>query len=171
MGSPLGDRSLTLLAGALVLAACSHLTKYTVQEVPIESYQAPAPTPILGEDAGPAVPEVVATTGTTGTSASAGTHTSAAVAPAAPGGAAGAPGAAPVAIVPDDPDEPGDPKLQAATKLLKSGKHADLLAARKLLGASVFTGTGSADQARLLRLVCSKLGDKPCVARCAQYIK
>jgi hypothetical protein len=101
-------------------------------------------------------------------SASAPTTTRTSSAAASTGGASSGP---PVAIVPDDPNEPGDQKLQAATKLIKTGKHADLLAARKLLGTSVFAGTGTSDQARLLRLVCSKLGDKPCVARCAQFIK
>jgi hypothetical protein len=165
MGSRAGAPLLaTFLATSLLASACGHLTKYKVEEVPISSFAAtgPSPTvsaepavvpPIIDMGSGPATPPPPAVSG--------------AVAASPPAG----PAPQPVAGGDDVVGDPSDPKIQAASKLLKTGKRNDLMMARKLLAASVFAGTGTADQARLLRLVCSKLGDKGCVGRCGIYIK
>jgi hypothetical protein len=165
MRSVEGDLSRVLLiVAAAVTAACSgHLTKLPVQEVPIESVQAP-PTPLVDESA-PAAEEPG---GAGATSAGSATATTGAAA------SSRGPVALPaVASATDDSAgaNEGDPKIAAAMKLMKTGKKTDLFAARRLLSATVLVGAGTPDQARLLRLICSKLNDKTCVAKCAAYIR
>jgi hypothetical protein len=166
VGAPL---LVTLLTGAVLVTACGHITKYKIEEVPISSFSATAPAgPVAATDpsASVAVPPIIdmgpggAATPPAGSGATA----------SAPAAAAGAPPQA-IAGGDDVPGDQSDPKIAAATKLLKSGKRTDLAAARKLLSATVFAGTGTPDQARLLRLVCSKLGDKACVVRCTSFIR
>jgi len=166
MGTTMGALSLvTVLAGALAASACSgHLNKFPVQEVPISSFEAPAPAQVAAPAEDTTKPPII-DMGVPAPPAAPATAAAAGGAAAAPGAAAGGGAAA------DDPSESTDPKIQAAGKLMKTGKRNDLMSARKLLATSVFTGTGTADQARLLRLVCSKLGDKPCVARCTAIAK
>jgi hypothetical protein len=165
MGTGAGIPSLCMALAAVTLSvACSHITKLPVTEVPIDQFQATpvgapsdtptAPTPVVEPDPTTAAPTTEAP------------PPSAAAAPKAPAGAAS--GTAPESIEPADPAED---KIRAATKLMKTGKRADLLAARKLLVADVGSGNGSQGEARLLRTVCTKLGDKPCVAKATSYIK
>jgi len=159
----------TLLLGAVLASACGHLTKYKIEEVPISSFAATGPPPTVTAAETAAVPPII----DMGPGASApSAAVVAAAAPAVAGAAAPAVAAPqPLAGGDDAPGDQSDPKIQAATKLMKTGKRSDLAAARKLLSASVFAGTGTSDQARLLRLVCSKLGDKVCVGRCGAFIK
>ena len=73
-----------------------------------------------------------------------------------------------------DPIETADPaqdKIDAAKKLMSTGRHADLLAAKKLLVADVGSGNGTVGEAKLLKQVCTKLADRACVAKASSYIK
>jgi hypothetical protein len=168
MGTTMGALSLaTVLAGAFLASACSgHLNKVPVQEVPISSFDSPAPIPIATSEEASRPPIIDMGVPTPPTTPAAGGAAAAGGATAATGG-----GASSSAGGDEVPADSSDPKIQAAAKLMRSGKRNDLMAARKLLAASVFASTGTPDQARLLRLACSKLGDKACVARCAAYIK
>ena len=157
MGTRAGTLSLCMALAAVALApACAHITKLPVAEVPIDQFQAtpvaavPEPvatvTPIIQPDP----PPVPTDTPPAGTSKS----------------AASSKPAAPLQTL-DSPEE----KVQAAVTALKTGKRADLLASRKALMVDVGTPNGTPGEARMLRAVCTKLSDKPCVAKATLYIK
>jgi hypothetical protein len=168
MGSSLGALGVqTVLACALAGVACSHITKVPVTEIPIASFQSPEPAATAlapAPDKPPIIDETLAPATTT---------SAAAATAAAPTGAGAKPQAAPQPVQPPPADSGGGPedRVQTASKLVKTGKHGDLVKARALLGSSVFAGSGTADEARMLRLVCTKLGDKACVQKSLPYIK
>jgi hypothetical protein len=159
---PGGAISLAAFTITALVVACTHLHKVPIQEVPIDSFVAgPGPSAVASagyasDDAGR---PVIIDEGPT---------SSIPVATAAGSGAQAAAGKGPEPAATADTT---DDTLQAASKLIKTGKKNDLLSARKLLAPAVFGGNGTADEARLLRLVCSKLADKACVAKSAQYAK
>lgn len=156
----MGTRACTLSRFAVLVVAlapaCAHLTKLPVAEVPIDQFQA---TPVGSTEVAAAVPPVVAEPEPA---------VSAPVTSTTP-----RPGAKPAASVPApiEPQDPAQDKIDAAKKLMATGKHADLLSARKLLVEDVGSGHGTPGEARMLRTVCNKLGDKPCVAKASTYIK
>jgi len=147
---------LWVTAAALPLAgACTHLTKIPVQEVPIDQFQA-TPAEVPAASAG--VPPIVDEGPTAATTTAAATTT---------GGAKPA-GSAPTAI---EPPDPAQERIDAAMKLARSGKKADLQMARKMLIVDVGSGNGTPGEARALKQICTKLGDKACVAKASSYIK
>jgi hypothetical protein len=156
MGTRAGTLSLCVALAAVAIApACTHITRLPVTEVPIDQFQA---TPVT------AVPETVATV--------------AIIQPdpppvPAPGGttaASATPASSKPAAPPPTVDSPED-KVQAAALALKTGKRADLLSSRKALMADVGTPNGTPGEARMLRAVCAKLNDKPCIAKATANIK
>ncbi len=162
------------LAAAILGIACTHVSKVPITEVPINQFEATAPPPASTETIGPPplIDETAAPSATSASpvvSAATSSATPSAPATATAGGAGGAAAPTNLTAPTAGAGTDADSKIQAATKLMKSGKRPDLLAARKILGADVFNQKGTADEARLLRLVCTKLGDKPCVATATQY--
>jgi hypothetical protein len=163
MGTRAGTLSLCLVIVAVAFAsACDHLTKLPVAEVPIDQFEgtppptpagAPTTVPVVEADAPPLPPPAPSTNATTS---------------AATTKAAGASSGGPVPIEPPDPAED---KIQAAKKLMARGTKPDLLQARKILVADVGSGNGTPGEARVLRQVCVKLNDKPCIAKATTYIK
>jgi len=146
---------------ALLAAACSsHLTKLPVTEIPIDQFEgtpvatAPADVPSAVPVVEPEPPPSAATT------------TPSAPVVAAP--ASHGPVAPPASV---DPSQTPEENVDAAIKLMKTGKRADVVAARKLLYNDVASGSCTQGEARMLRTVCLKLNDKPCVAKAVSAIK
>jgi hypothetical protein len=161
--------SLGLLA-ALSAAACeSHLAKLPVTEIPIEQFEGTPVSAPLGE-AAPVTPIVVdGEPAAPPASAAAANVTAPSAAPVPAAAVSKAPAGPPPSAV--EPSATPEEKVDAAIKLMKTGKKADVLAARKVLYNDVASGSCTQGEAKMLRTVCLKLKDQACVLKAVSNIK
>jgi hypothetical protein len=152
MGTRAGTLSLCVAIAAAM--ACGHLDRVPVVEVPIDQFQAAPAGSVTA--ASPTLAPIIDDTPPAATTTAA-SATTPSTAPAKPGGAP-----PPAAI--EAPD-PAQDKIDQAKKLMATGKPADLLKAKRLLIADVGSGTGTPGEVKMLKVVCTKLADKACLAK------